>query len=485
MTTKISILDELTNLLSNKDKTVAFVVGFSKQFNISQLMRPFSSFKKSGYTFATLLESLIVCRLFGKSVNSVVNTRVMEMDDNTLYRMMNHEFVNWRKLLLSFAIQFMTCVRQNSKKIKSDIINCYVLDDSDVEKSGKTIEGVSKIYSHKWQRFLWGYKLLVLGLHDGTNLVPCDCSLHRENKHNNYGLKPKETERQYRKERSSNSCYQERYDELDEDKISVAVKMLKRSYKRGLTASYVLVDSWFVNDTLLKGVRAIAKGALHVIGICKIDKRKFTVDGKEYKSDALIKMNEIRKDMVHTSRKYRSQYFAINASYKGSPVKLFYIKYKGAKEWSLLLTTDRILSFTQAFELYKRRWSIEVLFKECKQYLQLGKGQNTDFCGQIADATIALITYTILTLGKRFEAYETIGGIFRNTQAYMLEKNFCERIALVFKIIVEEMLEIFCLDVDETIRRLVFSEKINEHLFILLNTIIQQVNEKDESCMAA
>ena len=48
-------------------------------------------------------------------------------------------------------------------------------------------------------------------------------------------------------------------------------------------------------------------------------------------------------------------------------------------------------------ELYQIRWSIEVLYRECKQYLRLGKAQNTDFGGQIADATLTMITYTILS----------------------------------------------------------------------------------------
>ncbi|MDR1340960.1 MAG: IS4 family transposase, partial [Prevotellaceae bacterium] len=82
--------------------------------------------------------------------------------------------------------------------------------------------------------------------------------------------------------------------------------------------------------------------------------------------------------------------------------------------------------------LYQIRWSIEVMYKECKQYLRLGKAQNTDFYGQIADASLTLITYTILTLYKRFEAYETMGMLFRDTQTEMLEKTLCERIADVF-----------------------------------------------------
>ena len=51
-------------------------------------------------------------------------------------------------------------------------------------------------------------------------------------------------------------------------------------------------------------------------------------------------------------------------------------------------------------------------FKEYMQYLNLGKAQNTDFNGHIADTALALTTYTILSLGKHFESYETIGSLF-------------------------------------------------------------------------
>ncbi len=56
--------------------------------------------------------------------------------------------------------------------------------------------------------------------------------------------------------------------------------------------------------------------------------------------------------------------------------------------------------------------ALHKLFKECKQYLGLGCSQNTDFDGQIADTTLALVTHKILTLQKRFGCYEAMGGLF-------------------------------------------------------------------------
>jgi len=220
---------------------------------------------------------------------------------------------------------------------------------------------------------------------------------------------------------------------------------------------------------------------LHVVGMCKMDKRRFLVDGKERNSETIIKMNENKSGNVHNCHKYKSSYFTVIADYKGIPVKLFYIKYKRAKNWTILLTTDLSLSFVKAMELYQIRWSIEVLFKECKQYLRLGKSQNTDFYGQIADASLTMITYTILTLYKRFEAYETLGGLFRNTQKELLEQTLCERIEIVILKIVRELLEILSIDVEETIYSLTSSDKASREIIILLNAVNQSDRDLETS----
>lgn len=164
--------------------------------------------------------------------------------------------------------------------------------------------------------------------------------------------------------------------------------------KINILANYVLMDSWFVTDFMLKSIREIKGGLLHATGICKMDKRKFEVNGKLYNSQTIITMNENKRGRLHACRKFKSKYMTLVATYNGTPVKLFYIKYKNANRRTLLLTTDLSLSFVKAMELYQIRWSIEVLFKECKQYLRLGKAQNTDFYGQIADLSVTLITHT-------------------------------------------------------------------------------------------
>ena len=480
MGAKIGILDELSNILTKKEKTDEGVLVFSKQFKLGQLLKPFSSVKKQGYTLISILIAIILSRLGGLSVYSAQKTGNFSMDDNTIYRLMNHQLINWKSILLSFAKQFLTCVSSKCE-VEDKCVKCFVIDDTDIEKSGKTFEGISKIYSHKKGHNLFGFKLLLLSYWDGKSLIPCSLSLHRENKKHEYGLNQKQQKNQFSKKRTSNGYFSERYNELDESKLSVALKMLKECVKKGILGNYVLMDSWFVTDTILHEIRKIRKGMLHVIGMCKKDKRKFEVDGKEVNSQTITRMNENNSKQVRSCSKYKSRYFVKVAKYKGLPVKLFYIKYRKATEWTLLLTTDLSLSFVKAMELYQIRWSIEVLFKECKQYLRLGKSQNTDFCGQIADASLTMITYTILSLYKRFESYETLGALFRDTQKEMLEKTLCQRIEIVILKILCDLLEVLRIDVEKTLYDLMSSDKASNDIIVLLNAVclINDISRKD------
>jgi hypothetical protein len=62
--------------------------------------------------------------------------------------------------------------------------------------------------------------------------------------------------------------------------MQMAVLMLRRAWKQGLCASYVLMDSWFTSSEMIRSIRAIAKGAMHVIGLAKMGNQKYSVNGK-------------------------------------------------------------------------------------------------------------------------------------------------------------------------------------------------------------
>jgi len=471
MHSKIQKLGELENVLCNNEKVSEGVLSLFSSFQISSLLRPFDEIKEKGFKVSTIIMVLCLYRLQGLSVWAMHKSGYSQFfkgDENSIYRFMNHSFMNWRKLLLSFARQFVKITAAKGDGCRGK--KCFILDDSDIEKTGSTIEFISRIFNHVIGKHVLGFKLLALGYWDGKSLIATDFSLHREKgKNGNYGLSKKERKRQFSKSRNTKTPGSKRVKELDQKKTQVAVSMIKRAVKNGLSASYVLMDTWFTHEYIISSIRSIKEGMLHIIGMCRMDNRKYLVDGKELNSKQIITRYERKKGKY--SRKYKSRYITIVADYKGEKVKLFYIKYRNAKDWRLLLTTDLTLKFTGAVELYQIRWSIEVLFKECKQYLRLGECQNTDFDGQIADVTLTLITHTILTLQKRFEAYETMGELFRETQQHLLELTLWERILKVFIKMIQQLMELFNIDIDEMIEKILNQDQVSRQILIVLKTL--------------
>lgn len=143
----------------------------------------------------------------------------------------------------------------------------------------------------------------------------------------------------------------------------------------------------------------------------------------------------------------------------GVPVKMFFVRYGRQDNWRLLITTDLTLSFIKAFEIYQIRWTTEVLYKECRQYLRFGEYQGTDFDGMIADVTLAFLTHTMLTLEKRFQAYETFGEVFRAAQISSLEKLLWERIPPMVYRLIELLADITGLGVDEIMEMILQDEE--------------------------
>jgi hypothetical protein len=80
--------------------------------------------------------ALILSRLGGISVYAAQKTGNLEMDDNTIYRLMNNQFVDWKSILLLFVKQFLKCVSTKGE-VEEKAVKCFVLDDTDIEKSGK------------------------------------------------------------------------------------------------------------------------------------------------------------------------------------------------------------------------------------------------------------------------------------------------------------------------------------------------------------
>ena len=157
------------------------------------------------------------------------------------------------------------------------------------------------------------------------------------------------------------------------DKGMNLIRMVRRAVKHGIVANYLLTDSWFLCENMISKIRKIKNGAIHILSMCRMDKRKYSINNGEHSAKAILKQSKQNRKNIKRSKKYRAYYIEQAAEYKGFKVKLFFVRLTKRSKWKLLVTTDTSLTFTSAYELYANRWSIEVFFKECKQLLGLEK----------------------------------------------------------------------------------------------------------------
>jgi len=469
-------LSELKSILENKSHSGKTAVDYFHKLRPHQLLKDIFPAKSSGYAVGILFMLLLLLPFLGSlSIYSFLNGifgLVIPAKKDTYYRVLHNPCINWRLLLLRFAKAFrgQRVEKEQLKQGLESTPTCFIVDDTDLEKTGRHFEGISRIWSHVIGRHLFGFKCLVLGFWDGLSFIPLDFSLHNERgKKKNYGMSLKQRQERFSKERSADSQGAKRKKELRHKKTHQALKMIKRAVKHGIIARYVLVDSWFMNEELISEVLSIKEGAMDVAGGCRMDKRQYKWGAGSYTAAQLKRKLKSKKKRL---RKYNLTYIEQQVSYKGILVKLFFCRMGKRGKWKLFLTTDLALSLKAFIKIYEIRWSIEVFFRECKQHLGLAKQQSVDFDAQIADTTLVFIRYILLSLYKQKHQYQTIGALFKKTGEELLVIGLAQKIWALIERIIRVLVEILDveIDLDKMMRRLISRNEYYHELQLIFST---------------
>ncbi len=443
MNAKIERISELSQYMSDNDSLSSDLFSYFHMFGTHRTLRRLGMEKSKGVPCSTLLIFLCLFRICGNSIFSFYRNRFYGLatyGKNCFYRLQNMESMDWRRLLLSTGKSFFRLVRKADTE-HPELPHVFIIDDTTLEKTGKRMEFIGRVFDHTCHTCVLGYKLLTLSFFDGVSHIPLDFSLHAEKgKKGNYGMSGRELSKRYHKKRLCGTPGKLRSMEVDKPKYETALQMLRRAWKNGIHASYVLMDNWFDSHNFISGIRQVGNGSLHIICTVKKDRsRSFVVDGKRYTAEHIIATRE--RKYVRMCRTYKCRYILQDALFGEVPVRVFFIQYGKTGEWAVLMTTDRSLNFKKAFEYYQIRWHVEVMYRECKQYLRLGKCQSNDFDAQIADTTLAFMTYTMLSLKKRLSEYATIGELFRPLQRECLAMTLWQRILPLAARILEKIAE--------------------------------------------
>lgn len=463
------ILSEINGFFTSSEKAMDAIFSSIRSLTFSDKRYGFSQASNLKYGNHAKLVLLLLFPFFEINTSwhypSSGLSRFLSCGKDVFYRLLNDASIDWRNLAYSLNMQLIRKVQRRTDSVNAKP-RCLIVDDTDLPKTGRKIELIGKIYSHVTHTANVGFKGLFMGLHDGKSFFSLDFSLHGEkgkNQNKPYGFTPAQIKKRYTKKRDKSSMGDKRINDYHLSKIESMIKMIRLAIAKGIRFDYVLTDSWFTCFELIRFVVTRRIGC-HFIGMVKMGNTRYGAFGKKLTSKE-IKDLLCRKKMTKRSKLLGYYYAETIVDFKGISVKLYFCKASRKGNWSGMMSTNTELAFEQAYKIYSTRWSVEVFFKESKQYLGLGKCQSQDFDAQIASTTLCMIQYNILSLIKRANDYETIGELFRASHKDALKLTISEQIWLIIIEITAELSEILNIETELLMEKLLSeNEKLTKYL---------------------
>lgn len=451
--TAISHLTEILTGISMREqvlfgKQTRFNASFSMEWILSMLIMFPCLLAKNPYGYAKTAFG----KLYGAS-------------KDVFYRFMNDASLDWRKIMNHITGQIWRRVAVRADHRDRPV--CLIVDDTDQPKRGIHFEKIGRVYSHVTHKMIVGLKALTLAITDGITQMAIDFELLGEpGKKGNFSMSEEELNGRYEKDRDKESPCARRMENYCKSKIELLKEMIKRAISNGFHFDYLLADSWFACKEIIHFIKT-RRIKCHYLGMIKMGEKsmRFSIEkgGDKYSSKAIISKRTSKAKGMKYSRQHHCSYIVVDAFLDDISVRLFYIRSGQRAPWCGILTTDTTLDFLKAYEIYAMRWSIEVIFKDCKQNLGLGKCQSRNFAAQIAHTTIVFLQYNILSVARRFSNYQTIGGLFEDICQDVKELTICEKIWQIILDIASTIAETFDISNDKAIETLVkSSDKLSQ-----------------------
>lgn len=394
----------VTNMLSKKSSFVHLSQAMKNSFselNLGKHLRNAGITKKFGFSCFSIFQLLFLLVFEHRNwYQAGLSKNAVDLPGkDTIYRFLKVPTFNWRKFLSSLSFDV---ILRFQKLTSSKRVSVFIIDDSVYSRNrSKNVELLSRVHDHVTHKFVKGFSLLTLGWSDGFSFVPVDFSLlSSSNVTNRFceidALIDKRT-----------SGYKRRLEAI-QSKPEVASNLIQHALEKGLTADYVLMDTWFTHAPLIE---FITENGLFVIGMVKQMKQRYRYD------DRLLKLEELFK-LVRPTLEKKDVFGSIQVCLQTenqTPVKIVFVRNRNKKsEWLAILSTDTALSDEEIVRIYGMRWEIETFFKCTKSLLKLAKEfQGRSYDSMISHTTLVFTRYILLEWQRRNERDpKTIGHLF-------------------------------------------------------------------------
>lgn len=367
------------------------------ELEVSKHLRNAGIQKKFGFS-AIWLFQLVFCLIFQrKSWFSLLRSKRGDQfpAKDSVYRFMNHSKFAWRRFLTLLGASTIQKVNVLTDSRRPKVL---IIDDSMFERNrSKKVELLARCMDHSslTKRFYKGFRMLTMGWSDGFTFMPLDFALLSSKNSQINGISSDIDKRC--------SGYKRRLEAL-ETAPSLIPSMIERSLKADVSADYVLMDTWFTQQPLIKSIVEIG---LDVIGMVKATNQRYLVKNHRL---SLKELYSLATPVQGKKGILRSIHTTMA---NGIDVKVVFVQNRNKKsEWLAILSTDCTLSEHEIVRIYGMRWDIEVFFKTTKSLLRLQKEfQGVSYDLLISHTTIVFSRYIVLSWQNRCNTDQrTLGG---------------------------------------------------------------------------
>ncbi len=409
------------------------VTNFFKEFQIGKLLFQCNAGKMKGVPVMNIFRYLFCLIFSDRSMYMQRKTGVFEEGfcKNTVYRFLNNARINWQRFttLLSCTIinDFMKPLTKDTRK------DVFIIDDSlfDRSRSSKT-ELLARVFDHCTMKYKRGFRMLTLGWSDGNSFVPVNHCLLSAADDENLLCEAAACD--------GRSLAAIRRKQSRRKATEVMIELIEEARKAGISAKYVLFDSWFSSPKVITALKQ-EQNLDTIAMVKKSSKIKYGYQEGSFNIKEIYNKNRKRRG--------RSKYLLSIEVTVGSgniPAKIVCVRNKSKKkDWLAIISTDTSLSEEEIIRIYGKRWDIEIFFKSCKSYLRLAKEcHSLSYDAINAHVAIVFTRYMMLSVaGRKSTDEKTICELFFCLMDELDDITFSQSMRIIIDALMESVMEYF------------------------------------------
>ena len=417
----------------NENEISNSVTNFMNKFQIGKLLFKCNAGKAKGIPVIEVFRYLFCLIFSNRSMYMQRKTGTFDGSfcKNTVYRFLNNAKINWFRFttLLSSRIinDFMKPLTGENRK------DVFVIDDSLFDRSrSKKTELLAKVFDHCSMKYKNGYRMLTLGWSDGNSFVPINHCLMSAADDKNLLCKAADFD--------GRSLAGKRRRQSRRKATEVMIDLLKAARSSGISAKYVLFDSWFSSPKTI----TVLKTDCELDTIAMVKKSSKIKYGYQ---DGKYNIKEIYKQCK--KRRGRSKYLLsvdVTVGNEAIPAKIVCVRNKSKKkDWLAIISTDTTISEEEIIRIYGKRWDIEVFFKTCKSYLHLAKEcRSLSYDALTAHVSVVFVRYMMLAVTQRCNTDDkTVCELFYRLMDELDDITFSQSMRIIMDALMDTVMEHF------------------------------------------